>query len=138
MSKENVREYLAFMKRHMGTSWYLYEMYDVLDELKELESKLSIREISDIKFLSDYDLCLKYHLEPKDINPKYVGYVLEKDDEVVEEKKGNITVVTRSKVLSDKLKTDFESIRNNMVKQVMERATMLKKLDEEKFEEMKL
>lgn len=122
----------------MGTSWHLYEMYDVFDELKELESKLSIREISDIKFLSDYDLCLKYNLEPKDINPKYVGYVLEKDDEVVEEKKGNITVVTRSKVLSDKMKTDFESIRNNMVKQVMERATMLKKLDEEKFEEMKL
>ncbi|MBP5423036.1 MAG: hypothetical protein J6Y78_11400 [Paludibacteraceae bacterium] len=138
MSKENVREYLKFMKERMNTSLYLYEMYDVFDKLKELESKLSIREINDIKFLSDYDLCSKYNLEPKDITSKYVGYVLDKDDEVVEEKKGSITFVTRRKVLGKNMKTDIIGIRNDIINEIVKRAEMLKELDEEKFEEMKL
>ena len=128
MSKENVKAYLKFI-RETNRPLYLHEMYDVMDELKELESKLSIREISDIKFLSDLDICIKYNLEPKDINPKYIGYVIDE-----ESKKGDMI----KKVLSDKLKTDYETVRNNLVKQIMERASMLRKLDEERFLKMKL
>ena len=113
-------------------------MYDVMMELKRLEKKVTVRQISDIKFLSDYDLCKKYGLEPRDVNPKYVGYVLDEDDKRTEEEVGNIIVVSEHKVLSDKLKTDYETKRNGIVRQIMEKSGMLKELDDEKFIEMKL
>lgn len=138
MSKsDNVKEYLYFI-REANRPLYLNEMYDVMMELKRLEKKLTVRQISDIKFLMDYDLCLKYDLEPKDINPKYVGYVLDEDDKRTEEVVGNMIMVSEHKVLSDKLKTDYETKRNDIVRQIMEKSRMLKELDEEKFEEMML
>lgn len=138
MSKgDNVKEYLYFI-REANRPLYTHEMYDVMMELKRLEKKLTVRQISDIKFLMDYDLCLKYDLEPKDINPKYVGYVLDEEDKRTEEKVRNIIVVSEHRVLSDKLKTDYETKRNDIVKQVMSKSRMLKELDEEKFEEMML
>lgn len=136
MSKgDNVKEYLSFI-REANRPLYTHEMYDVVMELKRLEKKLTVREISDIKFLRDYDLCLKYGLEPKDVNPKYVGYVLDEEDKRTEEEVGNIIVVSEHKVLSDKLKTDYETKRNGIVRQVMSKSGMLKELDEEKFVEM--
>lgn len=138
MSKgDNVKEYLYFI-REANRPLYTHEMYDVMMELKRLEKKLTVRQISDIKFLMDYDLCLKYDLEPKDVNPKYVGYVLDEDDKRTEEVVGNMIMVSEHKVLSDKLKTDYETKRNGIVRQIMEKSRMLKELDDEKFNEMKL
>lgn len=138
MSKnDNVKEYLSFI-REANRPLYTHEMYDVMMELKRLEKKLTVRQISDIKFMTDYDLCLKYNLEPRDINPKYVGYVLDEDDKRTEEEIRNIIVVSEHKVLSDKLKTDYETKRNGIVRQIMEKSGMLKELDDEKFVEMKL
>lgn len=138
MSKgDNVKEYLYFI-REANRPLHLHEMYDVMMELKRLEKKVTVRQISDIKFLSDYDLCKKYGLEPRDVNPKYVGYVLDEDDKRTEEEVGNIIVVSEHKVLSDKLKTDYETKRNGIVRQIMEKSGMLKELDDEKFIEMKL
>ena len=138
MSKgDNVKEYLYFI-REANRPLYLHEMYDVMMELKRLEKKVTVRQISDIKFLTDYDLCKKYGLEPKDVNPKYVGYVLDEDDKRTEEEVGNIIVVSEHKVLSDKLKTDYETKRNGIVRQIMEKSGMLKELDDEKFIEMEL
>ena len=126
MKNENVKEYLYFIRKS-NRPLYLHEMYDVMNELKEVESKLTVRQISDVKFMSDLDLCIKYNLEPKDVNPKYIGYVV--DEELK---------TSSNKVLSDKLKTDYETMRNGIIKQIMERASLLRKLDEEKFEKMKL
>lgn len=138
MSKgDNVKEYLYFI-REANRPLYTHEMYDVIMELKRLEKKLTVREISDIKFLRDCDLCLKYGLEPRDVNPKYMGYVLDEDDKRTEEEMRNIIIVSEHKVLSDKLKTDYETKRNGIVRQIMEKSRMLKELDEEKFVEMML
>lgn len=138
MSKgDNVKEYLYFI-REANRPLYTHEMYDVMMELKRLEKKLAVREISDIKFMTDYDLCKKYGLEPRDVNPKYKDYVLDIDDKRTEEEIGNIIVVSEHKVLSDKLKTDYETKRNGIVRQIMEKSRMLKELDDEKFVEMKL
>ena len=126
MKNENVKEYLYFIRKS-NRPLYLHEMYDVMNELKEVERKLTVRQISDVKFMSDLDLCIKYNLEPKDVNPKYIGYVV--DEELK---------TSSNKVLSDKLKTDYETMRNGIIKQIMERASLLRKLDEEKFEKMKL
>lgn len=138
MSKrDNVKEYLYFI-REANRPLYTHEMYDVMVELKRLEKKLTVRQISDIKFLTDYDLCKKYGLEPRDVNPKYMGHVLDEDDKRTEEKVGKIIVVSEHKVLSDKLKTDYETKRNGIVRQVMSKSRRLKELDEEKFVEMML
>lgn len=119
MSKENMREYISFLWE-MNKPMYECEMDGVREQLGELERKLTLKQMADIEFLCDVDLCERYGLKPNEINPKYVDYVLDKDDKIIEEKMGNITVVTERKVLNSSMKTNFLGMRANLIRQIRE------------------
>ena len=118
-NRENVKQYLQFLT-DANNPLYKHEFNDVREELDKIESKLTLKDIANIRLLSDKGLCETYRLEPREINPKYVGYVLDKEDEVTEEKRGSVIFITRHKVMDDRLKTDFVQMRENLIEQIGE------------------
>lgn len=119
MSKEDVKRYLHFLT-NANRPLYEYEKEDIREELKKLESKLSVKDFSNIKLCSDLDLCERYKLKPNDINPKYVHYVLSKKDKIQYEEIGNVIISTEHKVLRDDMKTDFVQMKEDLMKQLGE------------------
>lgn len=135
MSKDNVKEYLSFLWE-ANRPLYLHEMYEVMEELMKIEKKLTLREMTDVKFMTDTDLCRRYHLEPKIINPKYVDCVIDEDMRKVEEKVGGIIVVSNYNIIREYEKTDFATMRNGIVKQVISKGNELRRLDNDRFEKI--
>lgn len=95
-----VKEYLQFL-REANRPIYDYEKKEVKQKLQRLESKLSNTDIQNITLLSDMDLCGRYNLELRDINPKYVNVDMSKP----------YTKVTVEK-------TDFIQMKTNIINQI--------------------
>lgn len=98
MSK--VKEYIYFL-REANRPLYNYEKEDIRCKLEELENDLLKIDVQLIQTLSDIDLCRRYHLELRDIHPKYANVDVEKH---------------YARLIMEK--TDFRKMRNNILKQV--------------------
>lgn len=116
-NKENVKKYITLLNKY-NRPIYEYEIETVKEIFSKAESKLYSDDFNNLKTLTDVELCKVYRFEPREINPKYVGYVLNEWEMKKEEKTGSIIVVENNKLLRDDEKTDYMKMRDGLIKQI--------------------